>query len=326
MEPIESAFYYVNLILPIIVLAAGIFGNITGIAVLMVRAKQLVKMGPSYIISYLLIADTVYLHQIITSYIIIGLNNNFQLISNLYCKLNRYLSYSLAPISPWLLAYISVDRLISIRFSVKREYLRKNSVQFLYFVFLTAFNMLYYYPVAYFSANKTFGLNNNGTFELVEDSNKMKFNSTMLVCTLYTDPLAQAIVIAMNSINSVFLPFIIMIVSTILLIHLIITSRRRVHQNLTRENAIIRRDIKFARTAISFNLYFLITNLPLNLLAYLPFFSSPVFFLLNMLFYYIFMASYAGNFYIILLSNTLFKREFFKIFSCIQLRTQSSVN
>lgn len=315
MDSIQWVNSFVNLVLPLIILLAGFIGNVMGLMVQTLKRKRLVKMGPSSILTYLLLADTVYLHQIITTYIIIGLENDFQVESNMNCRLNRYFSYWLAPISPWLLVYISVDRLISIKFSTRRETLRKKQAQLFYFIALIVFNLVYYSPVCFFSQNKYFGLNLNGSYDLITDQNKENYNQTRFTCTLYTDANIQTAISMMNSVNLVILPFIIMIGSSIILIDLIISSRKRVQINYSpRENKIFRRDIKFARTAISFNLYFLLTNLPLNLLAYLPFFSSSVYFLIYMLFYYIFLASYAGNFYIIVLTNNLFRKEFFQLF------------
>ena len=80
MDGTELANYFINLILPMIILLAGLFGNLTGILVHTLRRKQLIKMGPSHIFAYLLISDTVYLHQILTSYTIIGLKIDFQLV------------------------------------------------------------------------------------------------------------------------------------------------------------------------------------------------------------------------------------------------------
>jgi hypothetical protein len=109
--------YFVNIILPPLILFFGLFGNIIGLAVL--SRKKLIQIGPVHVYRFLLTIDSVYLVLIIQKYVQFGFNIPFNKISSLICKLSSYFNYSLCSISPMLLVYISIDRFIFIKFSNK---------------------------------------------------------------------------------------------------------------------------------------------------------------------------------------------------------------
>ena len=74
----------------------------------------------------------------------------------------------------------------------------------------------------------------------------------------------------------------------------------------SRENKTFQRDIKLAVTSISLNLIYLILNMPMAVISFTTDFTDFVFYLCI----YIFLASYAVNFYIIVFTNSLFRSEF----------------
>ena len=59
------------------------------------------------------------------------------------------------------------------------------------------------------------------------------------------------------------------------------------------------------------NLLFLILNLPIDIIEFLPLYNNNE---LYMIFWYIFNISSATNFYLILFTNSLFRREFVSLF------------
>ena len=91
----------------------------------------------------------------------------------------------------------------------------------------------------------------------------------------------------------------------------IYASRIRVIQNLTAaENRTRRRDALYVITAISLNLIWLLINLPMCVIAFSTGWSGFTFLVVV----YIFYSSYAVNFYVVLCSNSLFRREFLTMF------------
>lgn len=129
------------------------------------------------------------------------------------------------------------------------------------------------------------------------------------------------IVKIMHIVNTVTLPFTLMLVSTILVIIGIYKSKNRLlrHQyqgklRLARRRALQNRDIKFSFTLITLNLIFLVFNLPLAV-SYLTVFEynkqdpyRGLTFAVTRGLYY---SSFATPFFIYLASNSMFCREFF---------------
>ena len=97
------------------------------------------------------------------------------------------------------------------------------------------------------------------------------------------------------------------------LIASIFKARRRVGlNNSDRENRRKKQDIKIAFSLLSMNLLFILLNLPLNIGLLLP--SKYFNIELYVFFSYVFNISSAINFYLILLTNSLFRSEFISLF------------
>ena len=124
--------FFIIYVLPVILLVIGLMGNIMGLNVL--RLKKLKKIGPMIVLKYLFLVDSIYLLTIITRYMNISFDMGLNVISSLSCKLYRYIGYSLDAISPWLLAYISFDRLLTVKYLNKITLLRKSNFQYLFYL------------------------------------------------------------------------------------------------------------------------------------------------------------------------------------------------
>jgi hypothetical protein len=77
----------------------------------------------------------------------------------------------------------------------------------------------------------------------------------------------------MDLINSTIIPFLIMIISTILTVKSVFDSRKKMRQSRNQESSNVasrKRDIKFSITSIALNIIFLILNLPFALSAQIP--------------------------------------------------------
>ena len=67
--------------------------------------------------------------------------------SEFSCKLWNYFNYSLSVVSPWLMCYISVEKLISCKYSTYKAILRKKEYQFIYFIIICSISLIFYTPV-----------------------------------------------------------------------------------------------------------------------------------------------------------------------------------
>lgn len=285
---------------PPIVLLIGLVGNVVGCAI--IWRPKLVNIGPQNIYKYLFVMDTFYLLEIIFSYIQYGYTFAFNTISVQLCKIGNYINFSLAIVSPMLLMYISIDRFISIKYPSKRFILRKKNTQFLFFVFTIVFNFSYYIPVYLFK--DVYTVYNNQT------------NKTSQVCRI--DSLELMLVVSLlDLVNRVIVPFTVMFVCSILLIYSLFESRSRIVENfLAEENKTFFTEIRLATTSLSLNLIYILLNLPISIIDIFPQIYTLNLFIYS---YYLFYLSYALNFYILLLSNSLFRKEFFNF---LNLRKQ----
>ncbi len=93
----------------------------------MERPKML-EIGPRNTYKYLFISDTIFLVQIIVTWLQLTFNIDPTIVSNVLCKLWWYLNYSLAAQSSMLLVYISVDRYVSIKMPAQRFFMRKSTL------------------------------------------------------------------------------------------------------------------------------------------------------------------------------------------------------
>ncbi len=291
--------YIATFLLPPFILAGGLFGNLMGFLVLLRR--QLNKIGPIYIYRLLFVMDTIYLLCIIPKYLQFGFNINMDNISAFWCKFNRYFVYSYDAISPMLRVYISIEKYICIRHPNEKLLLNKNKNQIVFFIAVLAFNIFYYLSVVFYQdlVNHYPAINLNGS------------NQSREIFCDFISTSSQFVISLMDFVNLIAVPFAFMITFSILLVRAIFVSRNRVMKSYTsKENKSFQRDIRLAVTLISLNLIYLILNLPLAVIVFSSDFTDFIF----MMCIYLFLASYAVNFYIILLTNSLFRRQFIDMF------------
>ena len=112
----------------------------------------------------------------------------------------------------------------------------------------------------------------------------------------------------MDLANLFLMPFLLMLLFSILLIIAIFISRSTINLNNTaRQMRKRRKDIKVSISLLFMNLLFALLNLPVVIFSFfLPFNSDSYTFLL-----YIYYISCAVNFYILLLTNSLFRKVIF---------------
>ena len=281
-----------NNILPSCVLMAGLVGNTFGYLVL--NRKKINKIGPVLIYKLLFVIDSLYLLQIILSALEYSYGIKLATSSNLGCKFYIYFNYSMATISPWLLVYISAERLISIIKPSKRFILREDDNQFNYFVLMFLVVSALYIPIPIFN-------------ELIY-VNSTQTNITKYVCDFISIK-SRVVLNYYDMILRIFVPAFLMIISSVILFSNFFKMRTRIRLIfLSVQITRFRRDILFAITTIFLNIFFILLNLPFSLSLFLP---KSFNFDLFVLTFYIYYMSYAINFYVILATNSLFRSEFY---------------
>lgn len=96
-----------------IILLIGLPGNLIAFVILSPRKKLKIDLINMY--KYLFISDTFYLLFMIFDYLQYGFDIDLTFSSKYSCKPIWYFDYCLSTISPMILVYISVEKVISIK-------------------------------------------------------------------------------------------------------------------------------------------------------------------------------------------------------------------
>lgn len=285
----ENFFYfYVYYLMTPMVILIGIIGNSLGTIVL--TKKIMHKIGPLAMYHFLFVFETLYLLSYFQSYLSRGFAINLLNNSKLGCKLYYLMIHTFAPMSPLIMIYISLDRFISIKFPSKRYFFKNNKTQLSLIVAFIVFNLGYKIPV-YVNYDLA---NANGTS----------------ICTISLTS-KRLLVSFMDFGYRILALSVIMIVLTALIVYRIFESRKRVLRISKKESRILKKDVRLSVTSFMINIIYILLNMPIN---FSTFFLSSIpeygyLFTLNL-----FYLSYAINFYIIIATNSLFRREFLLLF------------
>ena len=266
------------------------------------------KIGPITAYRLLFMSDIVNMIQMYDSFInqLTGISLNS--LNDIGCKLLTYVNYFTLNLSPMLIIYISIEKLVAIKYPSKKYILRKKKYQLLYFFCILFSNMCIYLPSLFMYKS----------IEMVvyNDTNLTIYKS---VC-LYADSYSQQIISKIYLIDKVVIPFILMTLCSVLLIISVFKLRQRIIQNFLnnqQETNNYKKDIRVAVTSLLLNIIYLVLNAPIAIVLSLPFYDM-IDYMVILLVIYIFYFSYSLNFYLILFSNTLTKKEFFKLFYCLK--------
>lgn len=285
---------YLQWVLKGLILLIGTLGNIIGLIIF--ARKSFRKRFPSGI-KYILLSvmNTLYLNYAITRDFLTLSNIFINSLSNFSCKIVRFFNYSLGPLSAWLLVYISIERFFMIYYNMVQKF-KKDSFHKQDFIILIIFfgNMVVYSPILFYSSLITFEANKNNT------------NSTIkyqILCFVGVNE--RKIVNIIDLVNSALLPFILMIIFSILLIISIFKSRLRIlslNSKIDRNKLL--KDIKFSVSTIFQNFFFIFLNLPISTLL-----LTVVDIDLYQIFYCFYYISFGVNFYILFFTNSIFREE-----------------
>ena len=218
-------------------------------------------------------------------------------VSNFSCKILSYFSYFIAAISAWTMVIISLDRMFSIVWPSRFLFRKKSINQIVIIVGMFIFNTIYWSPVLFLADLKYIQNETNQTGRL-----KCIAVSSLLSC--------------FELINISVVPFSLMIISTILTLIKIFKSRKR------QSSSVKSKDIKFAITSISLNIIFLVLNLPVTMLVLFTNSVEELDRLLLSVLSLMFQCNYSLVFYVNLIVNSLFRKEFYKLIKQIKISIQ----
>ena len=158
---------------------------------------------------------------------------------------------------------------------------------------LIAYNSVYYLPVIFFFKLKP-------TDELKEMNFTCDFNNED----------QRTILTYMDMSNRVIMPFCIMTFVSIMLLISIIRLKKRISETFqtNQTKSFHRKDIQLSVSLIFMNFIYVAFNLPLSIASFFSF--SNYFFVLT---FYLLYVLYAINFYLIIMSNSLFRKEFINL-------------
>lgn len=259
----------------------GLISNLIGLITF--SRKKFSKFSNRYIYITILLVDTTFLfYRAFDKLLSWVLNFFLSSISQFSCKITKFITYSYFPISVYLLIWISIERFISIKYP-NMKLIKNKFAQFWIILIVVIYNCIIYIPVPLF-----FSLTNNT-------------NNT--ICYLSDD--YSNLIKIIDLLQSTVLPFILMVVFSLLLMHTIFQSRLRILR-MTRQldRSRLKKDIKFAITSITLNALFIVLNLPLNVFELMKINSD-----LREYFYFVFFFGSCVNFHVLFFSNPIFRKE-----------------
>ena len=176
--------------------------------------------------------------------------------------------------------------------------MRKSKIQLLFFLIVTIANLIVYIPIPIYIDTRFVVTN-------------MTMNQSVIQCKFKEKYIAKTINYVDMS-NRALLPFCYMFVGTVILIHTIFETRKRIVKNfLCEESKTFHREIRLAVSSILLNVVYIVLQLPISLFDLIPGIYNETSYTII---YYVFFSSYSINFYILIFSNKLFHDEFWKIF------------
>ncbi len=268
-------------VLTIVIFITGTLGNIL-FAYLLSRKKLCKKASNNFL------RIQAIFNALSTATILINeFNSNGLLVytqSTTYCKLAYSLLYIIPAISAWILAIVSIERFIFIKYG-NDQILKKGSFQFIVLTAVTAWNILVYIQIYIY----------------------YDVSSDRLYCII-TDNHIMFIFDIVDLVNSVAVPFLIMLGCSVAIVRSIYLARIKIPKlKFKKDIKKTRKDIQFSVTIILFNLAFLVLNLPFTIILIFVEWNNDI--------YQIFMIIYFANFvvptFIFFFCNSCVKKEFF---------------
>jgi hypothetical protein len=307
--------YFIKYLFAPLILLLTLFGSTFGLVVL--SRDKLKQIGPRSVYIYLLAIE--YFNVIIVRvYLAHAFEFDLNVQSVYVCRFYWFIHFVAGATVPLLLFYISLERLVSIGYPSKRFILRKNNYQLVYFICVIAYQSIFYSSVFFYFEiiTKTaiiqteqlkpqeFHKPNKTTNEFINKSKEFCIVNDQSTATLMK---------YLDLANRVVCPFILMIVCTFFLIFKIFQSRKKFSRQFCNNNKLFNKDLRFSSTSILLNFIYLSLTLPLSVWLLSSYSTSSNYYFVYFFEYLIFFCC-SLDFYLIFVTNSLFRDEFFKLF------------
>lgn len=212
-----------------------IFGSISNpITFIVLTRPKLRKSSTFFYLSCLSIIDLALLHTFCVNLVLVhNFGIDLQIESIVFCKLYSFLIYFLPHFSAWTCVAVSLDRVIGVIFSVRGKYAgfarRWNTPRKAFHVMAALFTSL-------FLLNMHFFLYPNGYNKIDEDTKYKDVN--LIYCSLEHFPEHEAkyrIWVLIDLYVNVLIPFAIMLISSVIIVHGILKSTKNLAHNLSQD-------------------------------------------------------------------------------------------
>ena len=213
--------------------------------------------------------------------------------SNSYvCKVSYFLTDSFTSVQGWILVVFSVDQLIDVSMTKRFAFYKKHWFQYALIIGVFIFHCGLYSQV----------------FVLVTNLGIKIGNTVSYSC----DTLSLALPIV-YFIECSLLPFIILLISSSLILRILIRSRRRTGLGTSNSDSSFTRrirDLKFAFNSVVLNAIFIIFTTPLVVRLFFPKTDFVTGYYINNILSLFFYLNYALHFWVHLSFNSIFRNEF----------------
>lgn len=281
-----------------VLITIGMIGNI--LSFLVFQRATFRNNSISMYCQALAITECHILWQFAVDFGLVFFNTYLPELHDLPCKLAFYVTFGVSTIPGWILVLFSVDKMLAMR---KSQYpiLKKKWFQLSLIAAIVLINLLLYLEIPILLTRTKY--------------------SRGFYCDLITVRIFNIILIV-YLIQSGLVPFLIMIVTSLVMIVSIFRSRQRLERAGKIDRDRRSRDVKFAVSSIAFNLIFFLFKCP-SVIMYMLIgnrIAVPEVFLYGSLF--LFFANSCISIFVHLASNSLFRRE---LLIMLRLRKETRV-
>lgn len=277
----------------------GLIGNV--ITFIIFSRPVFEKNSISVYCRALVIADSFTFVNLIYDIGIAFFDINFVDHSDFACVLINYTGMIFGALNGWILITFSIDKLLNMK-SIGNSLIKKRWFQYAVIISLFIFHVLLYLEVPIYLRLSSFDVS----------------NMTLTFCSFSLMPFAT-LTISMYLLEGNIVPFIVIFTTSIISIRTIRkSSRNLMNSQLSLSNIRNKRDVKFAVTSITFNILFIVLRMPGMVLIVLSTYISSLSISglelqLTLLLYFM---NYSIGVIVHLVSNNLFRAEFFLLFRC----------
>ena len=309
----SDAKYVINTCKKIVIFSGIFFNSLT----ILVQSRGSLK-GTWLSVYFRVLATNYLINNVL--FALDSVNSPFSktfLVESIVCKLSEQFNYAFCATASWILAFISIDRYVTISFLRKPKCFKKIYFNLLLFTFIIGWNLAYYSPYFIFSESfMTFSRYNTDNFT-IEILPNAKYIENLTECSIIGYD-TSAILAYLDLVNSTLVPFLVMLVFAVLIILKIDDSKKKIYsksllkkKNETRAKLMkkrMRKNIKFSITILILNSIFLAFNLPVSINLIIPYLSIDYS-------YTFFQAYYSIDFFVYLCTNSGFRHEFLVMLS-----------